>query len=59
MNNFYKNITQPQQRRNKADALRQAQLDLLNCTGGAAFQECYAPSPTNQLLNQRKEKKLR
>lgn len=30
MNNFYENITQPQKRRNKAYALRQAQLDLLN-----------------------------
>ena len=30
MNSFYENITQPQDKRNKANALRQAQLDLLN-----------------------------
>lgn len=30
MNNFYENITEPQEQRNKAYALRQAQLDLLN-----------------------------
>ncbi|WP_019505627.1 CHAT domain-containing protein [Pleurocapsa sp. PCC 7319] len=48
MNNFYQNITQTQDKRNKAEALRQAQINLIN---SPQFRHPYYWSPFVMLGN--------